>query len=105
MLSTSAKVRLFLAMAVLFSFQTAVVAQQVIRLVDKVSWQLEPVTITKLTTNGSDVEVGKRFRADKDWLNELTIFVQNTSNKSVARIEISLAFPRFATTSVESPTY
>jgi len=75
------------------------------RVVDKLSWQSEPVKFQKIKANGTDVELGKKFNSEKDWLNGFTVNVKNTSNKAIARIEINLAFPRATNAGPDVPTY
>ncbi len=95
----------FLLAALIFAFQTTAFSQSQQRVVDKLSWQSEPVKIQKIKANGINVETGKRFRAEKDWLNGLTVSVQNISNKAIARIEINLNFPRPANAAPDASTY
>jgi hypothetical protein len=73
-------------------------------LIGKISWKTEPVKIQKLHAKRGEIEIGKKFDEDEDWLNDLKAIVRNTSNKVVTRIELQLSFPRPAG-SKESPTY
>lgn len=47
-----------------------------------------------MKTKDRDIELGKKFSEQDDWLKGLTITVQNVSEKAVARIEFRLSFPR-----------
>src|SRR6476619_3464569 len=85
--------RTLLLAALLFACQTIAFSQSQ-RVVDKLSWESEPVKFQKIKANGTNVELGKKFKSEKDWLNGFTVSVQNISNKAIARIEINLAFPR-----------
>lgn len=71
----------------------ATFAQQTDRTLKKMSWRTEPIRILKVKTKNKNVELGQRFSDDDDWLNGLALSVQNISNKAIARIELSLAFP------------
>jgi hypothetical protein len=51
------------------------------------------VKILKLKTKNKNIELGRKFLEEDDWLNGLTVTVQNISEKAIARIEIGLAFP------------
>ena len=63
------------------------------RKISKISWRTEPVKILKLKTKNKDVELGRKFLEEDDWLNGLAVTVQNISEKAIARIELGLAFP------------
>ena len=80
-------------------------AQAPQRVVEKLSWRSEPIKIQKVRTNGTTIELGKRFPQEKNWLKGLTLSVQNVSNQAIARIEINLAFPRPPNTADDIPTY
>jgi hypothetical protein len=73
-------------------------------LIGKISWKAEPIKIQKLQAKGGEIEIGKKFDEDEDWLRDLKAIVKNTSNKVVTRIELQLSFPRPAHEK-ESPTY
>lgn len=82
-------------LAVFITFLPAIVVGQApLRLVDKTTWRSEPITIQKLRTAGKEIQLGKRFSAEGEWLKGLTVTVQNVSSKAIARIELILAFPR-----------
>jgi hypothetical protein len=69
-------------------------AQDKERLIDKESWRTEPIKVVKVKTKGKAIELGKKFGEEDDWLQGLTVTVQNLSDKAIARIELKLAFPR-----------
>lgn len=75
------------------------------RTIAKMSWRSEPIKIVKLTTKGKTIEIGKKFIEDDEWLKGLTVTVENTSNKLISRIELSLSFPRPEGPSETIPTY
>ena len=91
--------------AVITCLPLVVVPQGLQRLIDKTSWRSEPITIQKLRTSAKEIELGKRFSGESDWLKGLTVTVQNVSSKAIARIELNLAFPRPAGTSSQVTTY
>ena len=45
------------------------------RIIDKISWQTEPVKIIKIRTDRRTVELGKNFLEEDDWLKGLTLTV------------------------------
>jgi len=75
------------------------------RTINKVSWRTEPIKIVRLKTKGKPIELGKKFIEDDEWLQGLTVTVENTSNKLISRIELSLSFPRPEGPSEAIPTY
>jgi hypothetical protein len=78
-------------------------AQEPDRVIERVPWRTEPIKIIKLKTKNKEVEPGKKFSEADDWLVGLTVTVQNTSNKPIARIELWLAFPPPKGSSPEKP--
>jgi hypothetical protein len=73
----------------------SVIAQQAQeRTVKKVKALNEPVKITKFKLKGIPRGFGQNFTDDDDWLRGMTVNVQNTSNKPIVYLEISLDFPR-----------
>ncbi|HVG32016.1 MAG TPA: hypothetical protein VM911_03015, partial [Pyrinomonadaceae bacterium] len=75
------------------------------RMIDKISWQTEPVQLRKLKTKGKPIELGKKFLEQDDWLRGLSVNAVNISDKSISRIEIELSFPRTERASEELPVY
>lgn len=75
------------------------------RTINKVSWRTEPIKIVRLKTKGKPIELGKKFIEDDEWLQGLTVTVENVSNKLISRIELSLSFPRPEGPSQTIPTY
>jgi hypothetical protein len=89
-----------------FLLFTTTLAQESLRQIDKTTWRSEPIRIQKLRiAGGNEVEVGKKFAAEGEWLKGLTVSVENISTKAIARIELNLAFPRIQGASSEVPTY
>jgi hypothetical protein len=82
-----------------------VVGQTPLRVIDKATWRSEPITIQKLRTDGKEIQLGKSFSAEGEWLKGLTVTVQNVSSKAIARIELVLAFRRAKGASPEVQTY
>jgi hypothetical protein len=72
--------------------------------IDKIPWRTEPIKVLKLKTKNKNVELGKRFSEEDNWLIGLTVTVQNVSDKAIARIELTLAFPPPNVSSPEKPT-
>jgi hypothetical protein len=105
MSSSDVRGKFLLIAALILLCQATTSAQSLQRIVDKLSWQTEPVKMQKVTSNGTNINLGQRFRAEKDWLNGFAVSVQNTSNKAIARIEINLAFPRPANAPADLSTY
>lgn len=93
----------FVLVGAFFCFQIPATGQVQERLIGKIPWKAEPVKIQKLGTKGNEIEIGKKFVEDDDWLNDLKATVKNTSNKVITRIEFQLSFPR--PSGSESPTY
>src|SRR5215203_184776 len=75
------------------------------RLIDKVSWRTEPVKVVRIKNDRKQIELGKKFSDEGDWLKGLTVTVESVSNKAIARVEIDLAFPRPVGTSEDIPTF
>ena len=93
----------FLASVILTLGPILADAQSRQRVVEKISWQTEPVRIEQITANGSVIEVGQKFQQEQDWFSDLTVSVKNISNKAIARIEINVSFPRDASASDDVP--
>lgn len=64
------------------------------RMIEKTSSRNEPVKLLKIKTKNKEIELGKNFAMDDDWLLGLTVTVQNVSDKPIARIDLRLDFPR-----------
>jgi hypothetical protein len=96
-------VLLKLAVTVTFA-QMISFAQEPERMIDKVSWPNEPIKVLTVRTKNKEVELGKKFSEEDDWLVGLRATVQNASNKAIARIELTLAFPPPKDSSPEKPT-
>ena len=71
--------------------------QQRERLVTKKRWRLEPVkVVTVKTKHKTDVEIGKAFNEEDDWLDGFTVTVSNNYDKTVTAMSILLVFRREA---------
>lgn len=87
--------RLLSLMVISLLLTTAVVARQAQeRTVKKVKAPNEPIKITKFKLKGIPRGFGQNFTDDGDWLRGMTVNVQNTSNKPIVYLEISLDLPR-----------
>ncbi|HEX3557859.1 MAG TPA: hypothetical protein VHU19_01555 [Pyrinomonadaceae bacterium] len=51
-----------------------------------------PVTIKQITLSGKAVELGAPLAASDDWLDDLSITVENSSGKSVVYLDLVLSF-------------
>ena len=94
-----------IAVAVLLFLPVLGVGQGHERTINKVSWRTEPIKIVRLKIKGKPIELGKKFIEDDEWLQGLTVTVENVSNKLISRIELSLSFPRPEGPSQTIPTY
>lgn len=67
-------------------------------------YRVDPVTITKVTvgdqqiqpgvsTGAREVRPGTPFRADEDWLKNMSVSLKNRTNKVIVRAELQLWFP------------
>jgi hypothetical protein len=52
----------------------------------------EPVQITRLQVWGSDISLGKGFGGDENWINGLSIEVNNISRRSITELQMTLSF-------------
>ncbi len=84
-------VRVLLA---LFALAGACYAQGEERTIEKLSWSFEPVEIMSIKAKGRDLEFGRSFHDEEDWLTGLTITAKNISDQSISSIELELIFPR-----------
>jgi hypothetical protein len=70
-------------------------SQQPDRVVVRKPWPVEPVRVVAIKTKEkADVEIGKAFVADDDWLDGFTITVVNNYHKTVTAMTISMVFRR-----------
>jgi len=70
-------------------------SQQPDRIVVRKPWPTEPVKVVAVKTkNKADVEIGKAFVADDDWLDGFTVKVVNNYHKTVTVLHISMVFRR-----------
>jgi hypothetical protein len=70
-------------------------AQQPDRIVVKKPWPNEPVRIVAVKTKRkADLEIGKAFVEDDDWLEGFTVTVLNNYDKTVTAMTISMVFHR-----------
>jgi len=64
------------------------------RMIEKLSFPNEPVKISVVKTKKGEVNIGKKFNDETDWLKGLKIIVENTSGKPVSYVRVKLSFPR-----------
>lgn len=65
------------------------------RVVTKKPWRVEPVkVIAGKTKKHHEVEIGKPFKEDDDWLDGFTITLKNDSDKVVTGLIVGIIFPR-----------
>src|SRR6267142_2307708 len=65
------------------------------RTVAKKPWPVEPVRVVAVKTKKKEnIETGRAFDADDDWLEGFTVIVVNNSEKIVTAIEIEMVFRR-----------
>lgn len=70
-------------------------SQEKDRLVRKKPWPSEPVTVVAAKTKKKgNVDIGKPFVDDDDWLDGFAVTVFNGSDKVVTAVAISIVFPR-----------
>jgi hypothetical protein len=70
-------------------------SQQADRIVVRKSWPTEPVKVISVKTkNKANVEIGKAFVEDDDWLDGFTVKVANNSHKTITVMTISMVFRR-----------
>jgi hypothetical protein len=75
--------------------QEAPQSQQPDRLVVRKPWPVEPVKVVAVKTKSqANIETGRPFDADDDWLDGFTVTVVNNSNKVVTAMEIEMVFRR-----------
>lgn len=63
------------------------------RLLEKGTFRKEPMKVVGIKAKGKQVESGKRFIEEDDWINNLTIRLKNVSGKPIIFFEVSLTFP------------
>jgi len=65
------------------------------RIVVKKSWRLEPVKVVAVKTkNKTDVEPGRAFQEEDDWLDGFAVTVANNYDKTVTAMSVLLIFRR-----------
>ena len=75
--------------------QEAPQSQQRDRIVVRKPWRVEPVKVVAVRTkNKANIETGRAFDADDDWLDGFTVTVANNYDKTVTAMEIEMVFRR-----------
>lgn len=92
LISTLSVVLLIIIAMIVPRFVGSVQQEQQERLIEKESWRNEPIKIVKLKTKGKDIELGKKFLEEDDWLRGLTANVRNITDKPISHIELHLSF-------------
>src|SRR5947207_2494042 len=84
-----------LAMGELDSTYTGAMTQEQGRIVTTKPWRLEPVKVIAVKNKKKgNIEVGKAFDDDDDWLDGFTVTVVNNYDKTVTAMTISMVFRR-----------
>jgi hypothetical protein len=68
-------------------------AQQKERVLKKIERRDEPLKILKLKVKGKQVDFNQSFVTDDDWFRELTVNVENASDKTIVFFDLRLTFP------------
>ena len=70
-------------------------SQQADRIVVRKPWRVEPVKVAAAKTkNKANIEIGRAFDEDDDWLDGFTVTVVNNSDKTVTALTIEMVFRR-----------
>lgn len=70
-------------------------SQQQDRLVVRKSWPVEPVRVVAVKTkNKGNIETGRAFDEDDDWLDGFTVTVANNYDKTVTAMTVEMIFRR-----------
>jgi hypothetical protein len=70
-------------------------SQQQSRTVVRKPWPVEPVKVVAAKTkNKANIEIGRSFDEDDDWLDGFTVTVVNNSDKTVTALTIEMTFRR-----------
>jgi len=72
---------------------SSAVVQTKERVLKQSSFPEEPMKVVSVKAKGKNIEVGKKFLEESDWLKSLTIKLKNLSNKPIVFFEVSLNFP------------
>jgi hypothetical protein len=62
------------------------------RVLKQSSFPEEPMKVVSIKAKGKNIDVGKKFLEESDWLKSLTIKLKNLSNKPIVFFEVSLNF-------------
>jgi hypothetical protein len=88
----------FIGVSLIFTVQLAnsgAASQRQDRLVIKKPWRVEPVQIVGVKTkNKVNIETGKAFDEDDDWLDGFTVTVANNYDKIVTAMTVAMVFRR-----------
>ncbi len=64
------------------------------RVVVKKPWPLEPVKIVSVKVKDKDIETGRTFDEDDDWLTDFTVTIANHYNQTVTALTVAMVFRR-----------
>ncbi|HEX8144327.1 MAG TPA: hypothetical protein VF553_17130 [Pyrinomonadaceae bacterium] len=81
-----------IALAV-FLLPVSAFAQQKDRVLRRIERRDEPLKILKLKVKGKQVNFNQSFITDDDWFRDLTVNVENVSDKTIMFIDLRLTFP------------
>jgi hypothetical protein len=84
-----------LARGALDSTDSRAKTQEQSRIVTKKPWRVEPVRVVAVKTkNKENIEIGRTFDEDDDWLDGFTVTVANNYDKTVTALTIEMVFRR-----------
>ena len=87
-----------IGVTIIFAFwlaKTSANTQQPDRIVIRKPWPVEPVKVVAVKTkNKANIEIGKAFVEDDDWLDGFTVKVVNNYHKTVTAMTVSMVFRR-----------
>jgi hypothetical protein len=84
-----------LARGALDSTDSRAKTQEQSRIVTKKPWRVEPVRVVAVKTkNKGNIEIGRAFDEDDDWLDGFTVTVVNNYDKTVTAMTVEMIFRR-----------
>lgn len=89
---------IFLGMLLLTNGIAQQTQAQIIRkeekVVEKMSRKLAPLEVKFIKTKKGKFLLGQKFTDEEDWFQELSVVLENTSNKTITYVEAGFLFPR-----------
>jgi hypothetical protein len=69
--------------------------QQQDRIVVRKPWRVEPISVVAVKTKiKGNIEIGKAFEEDDDWLDGFTVTVANNYDKTITAVTVNMVFRR-----------